>query len=123
MNSPETAAHLRAFEQRLLERQTRGDAAALSALLHEDFVEFGSSGRVFDKKSIIAALRQESPLQFTMTDFRCVVLASDAALVTYRLSCAVADGATTRSLRSSMWRLVNGTWQLQFHQGTRVETS
>ena len=111
--------HLFGLETRLLEPQTRGDAAALATLLAPDFVEFGSSGRVFDRSSIIAALSGEAPAEYTISEFKLLQLGEGVALVTYRLSRRTGQN-TSDSLRSSVWRHVDGIWKMAFHQGTRA---
>lgn len=112
-------ALLRAQEEALLTAEVRGSRVALERLLAEEFVEFGSSGRVFDRKRIIAALLQEDAgglPEAEIREFRCVRLGNDAALVTYT---AVREGARA-SLRSSVWVLRQGRWVMVFHQGTRA---
>jgi hypothetical protein len=47
-------AHLIELELRLQVSTTRKDAAALAELLSDDFREFGASGRVWNRASIIA---------------------------------------------------------------------
>ena len=49
-------AHLRTLEEQLLQPAVRKDATRLDALLADGFIEFGSSGRVFDKQAIIYLL-------------------------------------------------------------------
>lgn len=122
MDSPgELQRHLRFLEEQLLQPAIRGDAAALSALLCDDFVEFGSSGRIFDKRSIVVALATETPGLHTISEFKLMSLGKDTALVRYRLSRRAApDAAPLESLRSSVWRNVRGEWKMAFHQGTRA---
>ena len=117
----ELEQHLLSLEERLLEPTTRTDAARLEALLCDDFVEFGSSGRVFDKRSIVVALSSEVPALHVISEFKLLALAEDAAFVTYRLSWRSApNAAPTYSLRSSVWLRVCGEWKMVFHQGTRT---
>jgi len=47
---------IRRLEENLLSRETRSSPAALARLIADDFIEFGASGRIFDKAHIIAAL-------------------------------------------------------------------
>jgi hypothetical protein len=102
---------IRTLEESLLTRAIRSSAARLDALISDDFVEFGSSGRVYNKSEIIATLTQDPDLPATtLVDFRVLVLGQDAVLATYR---------SGRSLRSSIWRRENDTWRVLFHQGTR----
>jgi len=126
MKSPEALGqHLLSLEERLLEPTTRKDAAMLEALLCDDFVEFGSSGRVFDKRSIVVAVASEVPAHgpalHAISQFKLLALSEDAALVTYRLSWRAASNAVPiESLRSSVWRRARGEWKMAFHQGTRA---
>jgi len=107
--APTIEAQLRHLEELLLQPEVRSSPERVAALLADDFVEFGSSGRVFNKEQIIAALRGESPVKRSVSRFECVMLSDSVALVRYRL---------TRSLRSSIWRLSDGQWRMVFHQGT-----
>ena len=53
------AALLRSLEEQLLQPEIRKNSEKLGDLLADEFVEFGSSGRTFDKRSIIDRLPQE----------------------------------------------------------------
>lgn len=100
-----------ALEQRLLEPAVRRDRAALEALLHEDFTEFGASGGVYDRTAIIATLLAQPDVTATASDFQATRLGPDAILLTYRTE--------PPSLRSSVWcRDPTGAWRVRFHQGT-----
>jgi hypothetical protein len=111
---------LRQLEERLLQPDVRRSSAAVGDLLADEFMEFGSSGRIFNKQQIIDALRGEAtPSQRLVLDFRTSVLAPGVVLATYRLTRSDSDGeAATHSLRSSIWKLVGQRWQMVFHQGT-----
>jgi hypothetical protein len=110
------ASVIRELEERLLRPDVRASAAALGTLLADDFVEFGSSGTVYNKRSIIVALLREEPdgEPCTMRDFAARRLAVDVILVTYRI-------VESRTLRSSIWRAADGRWQMVFHQGTPTD--
>lgn len=108
---------LRRLEQRLLEPVVRASPAELAALLADDFVEFGSSGRVFTKREAIASLEHERSAQRVLTDFRATPLAPGVVVATHRLETRV-DHETRYSLRSSIWGVWDGAWRLVFHQGT-----
>ena len=115
----EHADHLRTLEEQLLQPDVRRSARAIASLLADEFVEFGSSGRVFDKPQIIAALRDEPPIERVLSDFRSTVLAPGVVLVTYRIVRRTASGEPPQHLlRSSVWKLIGGRWQIVFHQGT-----
>jgi len=51
------------LELRLLEPQVRASAGELDRLLHPGFVEFGASGRKWDRSEIIASLIKEQPMR------------------------------------------------------------
>ncbi|WP_375472314.1 DUF4440 domain-containing protein [uncultured Nostoc sp.] len=53
---------LRELEERLLQPDVRKSAKDIMDLLADEFIEFGSSGRVFNKQQIIESLQNE-PIQ------------------------------------------------------------
>ncbi len=110
---------IRRLEERLLQADVRQSATNVAELLADDFIEFGSSGRIFDKQTTIAALKHESPTEISLTEYQARMLAPNVVLVTYRAIRSTATPAqTTQSLRSSIWKRLDGHWQLVFHQGT-----
>jgi hypothetical protein len=115
------ATTLQSLEEQLLDPTTRRQPAALESLLAADFTEFGSSGRIFDRATIIAELQQESYRRPELLDFAATLLAPTVALVTYRTMHPDPTGQPALSvLRSSLWIYRQGRWQVRFHQGTRV---
>jgi hypothetical protein len=106
--------HFFELETALHKRQVRNSRAAVSELLADEFIEFGSSGRTFNKAQIIEALeKEESDQQVAVEDFVAQELAPGVVLVTY----VVKNSGT---LRSSIWKLIDGRWQMVFHQGTKA---
>jgi hypothetical protein len=115
----ELAEHLFDLETLLHRQDVRADAQALRRLIAEDFFEFGVSGTVWTRETVIEALDGEAFSPREVSDFRLTVLADDVALVTYRgHRVATPERPAVDSLRSSIWRLREGAWQMQFHQGT-----
>jgi len=114
--------HLKSLEEQLLDPAFRINSEAVAALLADDFVEFGSSGRSFDKASILTELRNEPVRKaFLLSDFLVRQLSSTVALVTYRATRRNLDGQPIgQSWRSSIWMQLDGRWQLTFHQGTPI---
>jgi hypothetical protein len=92
----DVAAHLLDLERALMQPEVRRSAERLRALIRDDFLEIGASGRTYALDDLIAQL-----------------LSPDIALVTYRT-----DLKGIARLRSSIWRCVDGAWRLHFHQGT-----
>jgi hypothetical protein len=109
----------RRMEERLLHPEVRSSGDELSRLLADDFIEFGSSGAIYNKQQIISSLAREQPMEWSIADFSVRVLADDVVLLTYRSTGR--DPATAEewhSLRSSIWKLHDARWQMIFHQGT-----
>lgn len=113
-NSP-LKEHLRKLEEQLLQPGVRKSTKQLEKLLADDFVEFGSSGRVFNKQQIINGLSTEPKIKMSLIDFAIKQLAEDVVLATYRV---LKHEDMKFSLRSSIWKLNEGQWQMVFHQGT-----
>lgn len=111
--------HLRVLEERLLQLEVRNSSDDVAALLADDFIEFGSSGQVFDKRQIIDNLQAEPQIRRSLVDFKTLPLAPGLVLATYR---AVRYGDPGEppiySLRSSIWKVIEDRWQMIFHQGT-----
>ena len=119
MIEPSVLDQLRQLELRLTEPDIRRSQADLDQMLADDFREFGSSGRSFDKQQIIDALQHQRLYEISIQEFRAVALAPGVVLVTYRAKCIIPEsGVVMRSLRSSIWNQKNGRWQIEFHQGT-----
>lgn len=54
------ADHLNFLEEHLLDPAVRRDSKAVVSYLTDDFLEFGASGRAFDKAAILEDLAKES---------------------------------------------------------------
>ena len=116
-----TERDLKQLEEKLLEPRVRSSAEAMEGLLADEFLEIGSSGRIYNKQQTLEALGRETATRWSLSDFRALWLAPDLALTTYRVSRFTSqDGQTATSLRSSIWAIKDGRWQLVFHQGTPV---
>jgi hypothetical protein len=99
------------LEQRLLEPEIRTAPAELDKLLADDFFEFGSSGNVWYKKDCVS----EGGLSVRIYDFEIHPLSEDVVLTTYRVK---DETRMKNTSRSSIWKLIDGRWQMFFHQGT-----
>lgn len=122
LNDQELLEHLQSLEEELLRDPARSSAARLRELLSADFVEFGSSGRSFDRGTIISSLADsDCTTVHKVFDFTLLRQAADSALVTYRIESCSPDGVPVReSLRSSLWINDGASWLMRFHQGTQI---
>lgn len=115
---------IRLLEEKLHRPEIRQSTKAVAELLAEGFVEFGSSGTIYDDRDeLIARLAEEkagkpsSPVIACDYAFRSI--SPDAVLVTYRaIRAAKEDSPPRHVLRSSIWQRIDGRWQMIFHQGT-----
>jgi hypothetical protein len=117
-NLKETIETIRMLEEKLVEPSTRHSVKELSALLDDDFTEFGRSGNVYDKWVVIGRIQKEETSRMTLSDFKIVGLAPNVILATYRATKTETGGQKSYSLRSSIWRRAGDKWQMFFHQGT-----
>jgi hypothetical protein len=102
------------LERALAAADPTGVDGGLESLIADGFLEFGASGRTWDKakmRETLAGARPTPPVD--LEDFAVEALADEVALVTYRL------GPPRPSNRSSIWIWRDGRWQVRFHQGTR----
>ena len=109
-------------EERLLRQDIRHSPDEAGALLAADFFEFGRSGVVWNRQQTIEALAQEPLMERSMRDFTTRLLSESVVLVTYRS--VLRDPVSSEewhALRSSVWKLIDGRWQIIFHQGTPTQ--
>ncbi|MEU9358910.1 nuclear transport factor 2 family protein [Streptomyces sp. NPDC048301] len=113
--SPAVAAAIEG-ELRLLDPVVRASADVLAGLLHPDFREIGTSGRLWERDTIIAMLTDPDaprPGPLTASRMRGEQLAPDLVHLTFDT-----ESKGLRSHRSSLWRLTGDGWRLYFHQAT-----
>lgn len=106
------------LERALAERDETAAEGGLATLLGDEFVEFGASGRRWDRASIVAHLATGPRRPVEITGFEVHTVASDLAVATYE---SVEGRGTTgerRSGRTSVWLRRDGRWRMVFHQGT-----
>lgn len=118
-------ALIRGLEEELFKQSVRASADAVSELLADDFIEFGRSGGVHDKEEVVRSLAAERPdptASRTADNYRLLALADDVVLLTYRSLRTDDDGSQAHTLRSSIWKRLDGSWRMVFHQGTPTDT-
>ena len=109
----EPEAIVEALERELLGPDVRGDIGRTGVLLHPDFMEIGSSGRVWTRDAMMMALEEDPGERTELEVLGADRIGTSAVLLTYR---SYSRSGTT--LRSSLWVLDDGRWRLRFHQGT-----
>ena len=109
--SPE--ATVEALERELLLPETRSDLGRTGVLLHPDFTEIGSSGRLWTRDEMMMALEDDPGVPAELELIAAERLGEGTVLLTYR-----SHTRTGTALRSSLWVLDGAQWRLRFHQGT-----
>jgi hypothetical protein len=108
--------HLLSLEESLLKPEVRINTKKLENLLSKDFFEFGSSGRAWYREDCLKD-GGLSIRELHLYDFEIQPLSEDVVLATYQLKDHDRNQVT---LRSSIWKLIEGRWQMYFHQGTVI---
>ena len=109
------------LENKLLSAAVRKSAEEIAQLLADDYLEYGSSGKVYNKKDTIEALQSEPVIEISAHDFEVKLLTPEVALVRY---IAVKKDKTiinASCLRSSLWKKTGENWQIVFHQGSKIQ--
>ena len=105
--------HLKKLEESHIKPEVRESREKLDEILADDFFEIGSSGYIYDKQECLETGVVLS--EMSLYNFEIYPLASDVVLSTY----FIVDKTRNRNTyRSSIWKLIDGRWQLYFHQGT-----
>lgn len=111
------------LEVELMQPEIRKSRERIHQLLADDFVEFGSSGKVHTKEDELEYLPNNTDVEYSLSDFKGKMISEDTVLATYvARKKEVKTGAIQFSLRSSIWQKRNGSWQLTFHQATPTGT-
>jgi ribonuclease HI len=109
--SPESIVE--SLERELSGPDVRGDIGRTGVLLHPDFMEIGSSGRVWTRDAMMMALEEDPGRHTELEILGADRIGTSAVLLTYR---SYSRSGTV--LRSSLWVLDGSKWRLRFHQGT-----
>lgn len=109
--SPE--AIVEALERELLLPETRSDLGRTGVLLHPDFTEIGTSGRIWTRDAMMMSLEDTPGGPTELEILGADRLGEQTILLTYR-----SRARTGTALRSSLWVHDGAQWRLRFHQGT-----
>lgn len=123
MQKSELLAYLKSLEMELHQPKCRSDRDRLNELLHDSFIEFGKSGRIFTKHTVIQELSEEGDgLNVLSQDYLLQLTKDGTALVTYKSALIKNDGTVHGfANRSSYWVFEDDRWQMCFHQGTPAD--
>lgn len=109
------------LETDLLKPEIRASIEKLNELIADDFIEYGSSGLIYNKENILERLPQGNSPAYFLYDFEVFVLSEDIVQTRFKTDRTNLDNTKTTSLRTSLWKKDNGNWQIFFHQGTPIK--
>ncbi|MDR2176598.1 MAG: hypothetical protein LBP20_00970 [Treponema sp.] len=119
-------ALIKGFEEKLLTPRIRGSRDELEKLISPCFIEYGSSGKIYNYSGTLAYLLVHAgeSFKYSFVNFKTCRLASDIILALYILE-TEKNHRISITNRSSLWRLEKGdgreaAWRIIFHQGTRI---
>ena len=107
-----------ALEKKLLDSSVRKNPADLREILSSEFFEIGTSGNVYDRATAIDRLSKEVSPSIEAMEFKGFELAPNIVQLRFKTRTKKEDGNFSASLRSSIWKFIDGRWQMIFHQGT-----
>jgi hypothetical protein len=107
------------MECELQKFDVRSNASKISKLLGPNFYEFGASGKVLTREDVLNRLPfEDDKIKIEPSNFKITMLSPETALLTYIAKKINPDNSSLQYLRSSLWKNIAGTWQIEFHQGT-----
>ncbi|WP_299414557.1 nuclear transport factor 2 family protein [uncultured Sulfitobacter sp.] len=108
-----------ALEETLWLAETRFDPALMEQTFSPDFVEFGRSGRRYERAEMLFDPNPKAKINalLPLPDYSVALVAPNVALATYKSEVRYGD-KIEMGRRSSLWVKNGGRWQLRFHQGT-----
>ncbi|PNQ54489.1 nuclear transport factor 2 family protein [Vibrio sagamiensis] len=110
------------LEKHLFKAETRASYGELDKLISDDFTEIAGVGVRFGKTEVLSRQPSEPAPAIEASNFELRPLSPNCAQLLYQ-AMMLKSGETTPifSLRSSIWSLNNGRWQMSYHQGTLCE--
>lgn len=112
--------HLVELEKELHKKSVRKDPALLKKYLSVEFLEYGSSGKVYTLQDILTRLPAEDGIEVIEANlFKLTPVKEDWVLMNYESKRTDSDGFSIRTLRTSIWRKEGEEWKMFFHQGTK----
>lgn len=115
--SAEEQAVFRALEEELWREESRFERNRMEELIAPDFVEFGGSGNIHDRRAMLAVNRAPIKAMLPLPDFNARRLAEDVVQPTSN-SIVENNGVVQHRRRSSIWTRSAAGWVIRLHQGT-----
>lgn len=114
------------LENDLLQPEVRNSTEKSNEILADDFIEYCSSGYEYhkNKEETINGPVISNKAYGKIIDFEIKKLSDEYVQVKYKMIKNDEPNEDRRySLRSSIWKYIDGKWKMIFHQGTLVPKS
>ncbi|MGN9166363.1 nuclear transport factor 2 family protein [Tissierellaceae bacterium HCP3S3_D8] len=109
------------YENEFFIKRFCDDIQNLNDRIHDEFIEFGKSGQVFDKDSIVKYLNNlDTDRDIEILSFKIKNIKEDLIIANY---ISYEKEIEIKALRTSIWKKELSDWKLYFHQGTVVEAN
>lgn len=109
------------LESDMLKSEVRKSAQMIGDIISEGFIEFCSNGNEYHYKNgdIFQEDDDNKELFWEIVDFKIEELSEDCILAMYKvIKHDEPDENKKYSLRSTIWKCIDGKWKMFFHQGT-----
>ncbi len=112
-----TFRKIESYERELIDPQIQKDLLRIRESLSNEFVEFGSSGKIIRKADVLESISDSGTTAYLLSDFKFKMLGDTYILVTYR---SITVPSQKAAHRSSIWVNEKGRWQMLHHQATVI---
>lgn len=115
---------IRALEELLLHQDFSSSPSTLDAMLAQEFHEINPDGQTVSREDVFDwLLKKDAAHRWQYHDFKTRILAPGLVLATYQAKQIFPEKPESKAARhTSLWKEVaaDNTWQLLFHQSTRI---
>ena len=121
INMDSVKEHILQLESALLKSEVRKSAQKIDDILANGFIEFCSNGNEYNYKNgdVFQEQDDNKELFWQIIDFEIKDLSNDCILAMYKLIKQEELNENKKySLRSTIWKCIDGKWKMFFHQGT-----
>ena len=111
---------IQALEEKLLDKKVRSSRTELEKIISKEFIEFGSSGKIFSYSDTINSLLTDNEeFKYNIIEMNVKKLSENIVLVLYLIEIEK-DNCKIKTNRSSIWKKEEDSWKIIFHQGTKA---
>ena len=111
---------IKELELKLLDKNVRTNKNELVKIISEEYIEYGSSGRISSYSDVVnSLLNEKEKLNYKIIEMNIKILSENIILILYIIEMGE-ENNKIKSNRSSIWKKEEDNWKIIFHQGTKV---